>query len=45
MVSTSLTEKVKSVNVKVGDYVKAGDVICTLDDGDITKEIEKKNLK
>ena len=42
MVSTSLTEKVKSVNVKVGDYVKAGDVICTLDDGDITKEIEKK---
>ena len=27
MVSTSLTEKVKSVNVKVGDYVKAGDVI------------------
>ena len=45
MVSTSLTEKVKSVNVKVGDYVKAGDVICTLDDGDITKEIEKKKAE
>ena len=45
MVSTSLTEKVNSVNVKVGDYVKAGDVICTLDDGDITKEIEKKKAE
>lgn len=45
MVSTSLTEKVKSVNVKVGDYVKAGDVICTLDEGDISKEIAKKKVE
>lgn len=41
-VTTALTQKVKSVNVKVGDYVEAGDVICVLDDSDIKKEIAKK---
>ena len=40
-----IRDRVKSVNVKVGDYVKAGDVICTLDDGDITKEIEKMCIR
>lgn len=41
-VSASVTAKVKSVNVKVGEVVKAGDVICILDDSDIVKEIENK---
>ena len=41
-VSSSIAAKVKSVNVKVGDIVKAGDVICVLDDSDIIKEIESK---
>lgn len=41
-VSASIAAKVKSVNVKVGDVVKAGDVICILDDSDIVKEIENK---
>ena len=41
-VSSSIATKVKSVNVKVGDIVKAGDVICVLDDSDIIKEIESK---
>ena len=41
-VSSSIAAKVKSVNVKVGDIVNAGDVICVLDDSDIVKEIENK---
>ncbi|CAM2079024.1 MAG: HlyD family efflux transporter periplasmic adaptor subunit [uncultured Clostridium sp.] len=41
-VSSSIAAKVKSVNVKVGDIVNAGDVICVLDDSDIVKEIESK---
>lgn len=41
-VSSTIVAKVKAVNVKVGDIVKAGDVICVLDDSDITKEIENK---
>ena len=41
-VSSSITAKVKSINVNIGDIVKAGDVICVLDDSDIIKEIEKK---
>ncbi|WP_195990023.1 HlyD family efflux transporter periplasmic adaptor subunit [Clostridium sp. D53t1_180928_C8] len=41
-VSSTIAAKVKAVNVKVGDIVKAGDVICILDDSDIVKEIENK---
>lgn len=41
-VSSSINAKVKSVSVKVGDVVKAGDIICVLDDSDIVKEIESK---
>ena len=41
-VTTSLTSKVVSVNVKVGDVVKKGDVICTLDDTDIRRAIQDK---
>ncbi len=41
-VSSTIVAKVKAVNVKVGDIVKAGDVICILDDSDIIKEIENK---
>ena len=41
-VSASITAKVKSVNVNVGDTVKEGDIICILDDSDIIKEIESK---
>lgn len=41
-VSTSISAKVKSINVNVGDIVNAGDIICTLDDSDIVKQIETK---
>lgn len=41
-VTSTLSEKIKTVNVKVGDLVKKGDVIAVLDDTDIKKEIENK---
>ena len=41
-VTTSLTSKVVAVNVKVGDVVKKGDLICTLDDTDIRRAIQDK---
>ena len=41
-VTTALTSKVTAVNVKVGDQVNKGDVICTLDDSDIRKSIQDK---
>lgn len=42
-VSSTIAAKVKSINVKVGDTVKAGDIICVLDDSNIVKEIENKS--
>ena len=42
-VSASIQAKVKSINVKIGDKVKAGDIICILDDSDIIKQIESKS--
>lgn len=41
-VTTSLTNKVIALNVKVGDQVNKGDVICTLDDADIRRAIQDK---
>lgn len=41
-VTTSLTNKVTALNVKVGDHVNKGDVICTLDDTDIRRAIQDK---
>ena len=41
-VTTGLSNKVTSLNVKVGDYVNKGDVICTLDDADIRRAIQDK---
>lgn len=41
-VTTNLSNKVVDVKVKVGDVVKKGDIICTLDDSDIKKAIEDK---
>lgn len=41
-VTTGLSNKVTSLNVKVGDHVNKGDVICTLDDTDIQKAIQDK---
>lgn len=41
-VTTSLTNKVTALNVKVGDHVNKGDVICTLDDTDIRRSIQDK---
>ena len=41
-VTTALTSKVTAVNVKVGDQVNKGDVICTLDDSDLRKSIQDK---
>ena len=40
-VSTQLSYSVASVAVAVGDQVKKGDVICTLDTTDLEKEITK----
>lgn len=42
-VSATIAEKVKSINVKVGDIVKEGDIICVLDDSNIIKDIENKS--
>lgn len=44
-VTTNLTSKVTAVNVKVGDQVNKGDVICTLDDSDIRKSIQDKETE
>lgn len=41
-VTTLLTAKVTAVNVKVGDQVNKGDMICTLDDTDLRKELADK---
>ena len=41
-VTTNLSNKVTALNVKVGDQVNKGDVICTLDDTDIRKAIQDK---
>ena len=41
-VTTGLSNKVTSLNVKVGDHVNKGDVICTLDDADIRRAIQDK---
>ena len=41
-VTSALAEKIKTVNVKVGDLVKKGDIIAVLDDTSIKKEIENK---
>ncbi len=41
-VTTNLTYPIKSVNVSVGDNVKAGDVICTLDSTELEKQIAKE---
>lgn len=41
-VTTTLPYKVKSVNVKVGDMVKKGDIICVLDDGELRRELADK---
>jgi RND family efflux transporter MFP subunit len=39
-VSTSVSAKVTKLNVSVGDTVQVGDVLCTLDDTDIQKQID-----
>ena len=41
-VTTNLNYPVKSVNVAVGDSVKTGDVICTLDTSDLESQIERE---
>lgn len=41
-VTATLTGKITSVSVKVGDKVKKGDVIATQDTGDLDKEIADK---
>ncbi len=40
-ITSSFGSKVQSLNVSVGDYVKKGDVICTLDDTNIKKQISE----
>lgn len=44
-VTTALTAKVTAVNVAVGDKVKKGDVICTLDTTDLDKQILDKQTQ
>ena len=41
-VTTSLNYTVKSINVEVGDKVKEGDIIITLDSSELEKQIEKE---
>ncbi|MCR5104241.1 MAG: efflux RND transporter periplasmic adaptor subunit [Eubacterium sp.] len=38
-VTTSLQYPVKEINVKVGDFVKKGDVVCTIDSSEIESKI------
>ena len=40
-VSTELTEKVRTVNVKVGDSVKKGDVLCELDSSYLQEQLDR----
>jgi len=43
---TNITSyKVKSLNFKVGDMVKAGDIICTFDMSEVERAIENINYK
>ena len=41
-VTTQQTQTVKTISVQVGDTVKKGDVICTLDTADLEKELARK---
>ncbi|MEE1003155.1 MAG: efflux RND transporter periplasmic adaptor subunit [Acutalibacteraceae bacterium] len=41
-VTTSLSYTVKSIAVAVGDKVKTGDIICTLDTEELEEQIEKE---
>lgn len=41
-VTTALAYPVKTVEVQVGDMVAAGEVICTLDTGDLERQIEQR---
>ena len=41
-VTTQQTQTVESIAVQVGDQVKKGDIICTLDTADLEKELAKK---
>ncbi|MDO4566054.1 MAG: HlyD family efflux transporter periplasmic adaptor subunit [Oscillospiraceae bacterium] len=40
-VTSSLSYKVKEINVQVGDYVEAGDLIVTLDSTELEEQISK----
>lgn len=40
-VSTELTEKIRSVRVKVGDSVKTGDVLCELDSSELQEQLDR----
>lgn len=40
-ITSSFGSKVESLNVSIGDYVKKGDVICTLEDTNIKKQISE----
>lgn len=40
-VTTSVSAKVKQLNVAVGDYVNEGDVLCILDDTEIQQQIDE----
>ncbi|GEP64803.1 lipoprotein [Clostridium beijerinckii] len=40
-VYSTLDNKIKEVRVKVGDKVKAGDILAVLDSGDLEKDIEQ----
>lgn len=42
-VTTELMQKVKKLNVKVGDNVKKGDVICELDSSSLQESYDKLN--
>ena len=41
-VTTALSYTVKSISVAVGDMVKTGDIICTLDTDELEEQIEKE---
>ena len=40
-VSTNVTQKIKSVNVKLGDHVNEGDVLCEFESADLDEQIQR----
>ena len=41
IISSDVSQKIKSINVKVGDHVEQGDVLCEIESEELNKSIER----